>query len=176
MIACLCGKQLQMAWLQRLPKIAKNTGIIGVTTPISAKLILYSPTSPAPSNTMSWLHNSLLGSGQAYKAETLQSNLKESRTLLRPYPRPSNFLENMVLSTGKKANTSWLSRVWWKATNDLTLHLCLNLRYWSQFHITASKQHYYPNILLYVPLAAYPSLTSSIFWMLGNTPNPDMSL
>ena len=51
-IACLRGNQLQMAWLQRLPNIAKNTGIFGVTTPISSKFILSSPASLAPSNEM----------------------------------------------------------------------------------------------------------------------------
>ena len=64
-IECLHGKQFQMVWLQRLPKIAKINGIIGVTTPISAQSILSSPTSPAPSNAISSLKHSLLGSGQA---------------------------------------------------------------------------------------------------------------
>ena len=64
-IACLSGKQLQMAWLKIPPKISKNTGIIGVTTPISAKSILSATTSLSPSNAMSLLQNLLLGSVQA---------------------------------------------------------------------------------------------------------------
>ena len=64
-IACLSGNQFEMVWLQRLPKIVKKNGIIGVTTPTYIQSILSSPTSPAPSNLMSLLQNSQLGSVQA---------------------------------------------------------------------------------------------------------------
>ena len=92
-ISFLYGKQFQMAWLQILPKISKNTCIIGVTTPISAQLILSSPTSPAPSNVMSLLQYSLLGSGELCTAKTLQLKFRDLRTLFRPSPRLSNWLE-----------------------------------------------------------------------------------
>ena len=151
-IACLSGNKLQLAWLQRLPKISKNTGIIGVTTPIYAKSILTSPISLAPSNVMLLLQNSLLGSGQACPGKTLQSKFKESWKILRPSPRPSNWLENQFPSTGKKVNTIWSSSVWWKATDYMTLHMFLNLRYLSQFHKTDSRRHYSPLIILYVLL------------------------
>ena len=105
-IECLHGKQFQMVWLQRLPKITKNNVIIGVTTPISAQYILSSPTSPALSNTVLSLQHLLLGSSQACTEKILQLKFTESRTLPRPYPRPSKWLESLVPSTGKKANTS----------------------------------------------------------------------
>ena len=91
-IACLCGKQFPMAWLQRLPNIVKNTGIICVTAPIFAKSMLSSPTSISPSNAMSSLHHFLLSPCQACTEKTQQSKFKGSRTLLRPSPRPSNWL------------------------------------------------------------------------------------
>ena len=153
-IACMRGNKLQLAWLQRLPKIAKNTGIIGVTTPISAESILSSPTSIAPSNMMSLLHHSLLVAGQACPAKILQSKFKDSWALSCLSPRPSNWLENQFPFTGKKANTSWSSSVWWKDANDLTLYMFLSSWYLSQFHRTASRQHYSPLMLSYVPLTA----------------------
>ena len=128
-IACLRGNKLQLAWLKRLPNIAKNNGIFGVTTPIYAKSILSSPTSLAPSNVMLLLQYLLLGSGQVCPKKTLQSKFNESCTLLRPSPIPSNWLENKAPSTGKKANTIWSSSVWLKATDYLTLHMFLNSCY-----------------------------------------------
>ena len=71
-ITYLHGKQLKMVWLQRLPKIAKNTGIIGVTTRISSTLIISYPTSLACSNVMSSLHHSLISSGRANMEKILQ--------------------------------------------------------------------------------------------------------
>ena len=104
-IACMHGNQFQMAWLQILPKIAKNTGIFGVNTPMSAQSILSSPTNPAPSNAMSLLQHQLIVLGQVCTSKTLQLKFRESRTLSCPSPRPSNWPENLVLSTGKNSNT-----------------------------------------------------------------------
>ena len=38
--------------------------------------------------------------------KTLQIKLKESQTISYPSPRPSNWMENLVPSIGKKENTS----------------------------------------------------------------------
>jgi hypothetical protein len=93
-IACLRGEQLPMAWLQRLPKTGKNTGIIGAPTPPHATSAPSSTTSPPPSNETSSLQLSLQGSGQVCMAEELRSKFKASQMLSRPSPRPSNWLEN----------------------------------------------------------------------------------
>ena len=80
-IACLRGNKLQLAWLKRLPNIAKNNGIFGVTTPIYAKSILSSPTSLAPSNVMLLLQYLLLGSGQVCpKKRYNQSSMSHVRS------------------------------------------------------------------------------------------------
>jgi hypothetical protein len=103
-IACLRGEQLPMAWLQRLPKTGKNTGIIGVPTPLHATSVPSLTTSPPPSKEISSSQLSLRGSGQVCTAEELRSKFKASRMRSRPSPRPSNWLENRVPSTGKRAS------------------------------------------------------------------------
>ena len=135
-------------------KYRQNTSIIGVTTPISAQSVLSSQTSPTPSNLMSLLHHFLIGLSQVCTGKTLQLKSKESRTLLRPSPIPSNWLETLFSSTNKKVNTSSSSNTWWNAIEALTPHICHNSKCQSYFSSTALKRRYSPMMLSYLLLDA----------------------
>ena len=103
-ISCLLGVQSPMELLTRPPVIDSNTGSTGVRMPASAG----STPSSATSHHSKWTSSSLpslRGSGVAFLAEDIKSVFQQSQRLSRPYPRPSNWLDNQVPSTGRKANT-----------------------------------------------------------------------
>ena len=102
-ISCLRGKQLPMESLLRLPKLVKNTGKHGPHMQQHAKLtpsLNTQTTSEEILSSMPLLH----GSGQVRTVEDLKSEFKESLMPFQPSARPSNWLENIVPSTGKTVN------------------------------------------------------------------------
>ena len=107
-ISCLRGKPLPLEQLLRLPVIAKNIGHTGAPMLPSSR---WTPSSEAPPRSTETLHSQplLLGSGRVATVEDLKSKFRESKTRLRPSPRPLNWLENAARSTEVKANTTSLS-------------------------------------------------------------------
>ena len=104
-ISSLRGKQLPLGSLLRLPKPGRNTGIIGATMPPCAKSTLSSPPLSLPLNGTSSSQPSLRGCGRVRTAEELKLEFQGSRMLSRPSPRPLNWLENKVPSTGRTKGT-----------------------------------------------------------------------
>ena len=137
--SCLRGGQLALASLLRLPTRGKNTGRNGPTLPQPA-------VSPHPSPT--WNHSSatsssaplLTRSGKGLLDVNVKCRFKQSRRRWRPYPRPSNWLENPAPSTGMqmKTTTSPLN-AWWKDNADKTHPPSHNSRSQSQLPTTATK-------------------------------------
>ena len=97
-IACLRGRLLPLAQLQRLPATGKNTGEHGNNMPQNAE---WTPTwSHAQPNSKKPSYVPLLhGSGRVQLEGGVRSVFKESLTPWQPSPRPSNWLENVVPST-----------------------------------------------------------------------------
>jgi hypothetical protein len=102
-ISCLHGVQSPMELLIRPPVIDSNTGITGINMPASAALTPSSATSRHSKLTLSSLPL-LQGSGLASTEEEIRSAFQQSQWLLRPFPRPSSWLENRVRSTAKRGN------------------------------------------------------------------------
>jgi hypothetical protein len=102
-ISCLRGTQSPMELLIRPPAIDSSTGTAGVSMPASA---VSTPSSAISrhSKSISSSLPSLQGSGRASTEEDIKSVFRRSRQLSRPSPRPSNWLENRVRSTGKKGS------------------------------------------------------------------------
>ena len=102
-IASLHGKLLPLASLLRLPKPGKNTGNTGQTTLPYTESTHSSQASRQSNKTLS-SPLSLRGCGQALSVEELKLELRESQMPSQPSPRPSNWLENRVRSTGATKN------------------------------------------------------------------------
>ena len=99
-ISCLQEQQLPMESLIRLPKLDKNIGTIGKPTHPSSTLIRSYKGQPSQTSTKKSSSAPLLqGSGQGLTEKDFKLKFKESRTRLRPSPRPYSWLENKVPST-----------------------------------------------------------------------------
>jgi hypothetical protein len=108
-ISCLRGEQLTMESLLRMPKVASNTGRTGRTTQDNGKKTPSSPMRQKLSKE-SFSQHLLQGSGQASTVEELKSAFQRSRKLSRPSPRPLNWQDNIVPSTGMRRLTSSRSK------------------------------------------------------------------
>jgi hypothetical protein len=103
-MSCLRGEQLTMESLLRLPQVGKNTGNTGQDMPDCSKKI-HSSQTPLPLNKESSSQLLLQGSGQGSTVEEMKSKFHQSVMRSQPSPRPSNWLENKVRSTGTKKRT-----------------------------------------------------------------------
>jgi hypothetical protein len=103
-ISCLRGTQSPMELLTRPPVIGSSTGNAGVHMPASVASTPSSAICRLSKRTSSSLP-SLQGSGQVSTVEDIKSAFRRSRQLSRPSPRPSNWLENQVQYTTKRAST-----------------------------------------------------------------------
>ena len=103
-ISCLRGEPLLMEQLRKLPKLGKNIGDTGQNTATNARWHHISPglTKPNKQHSLSPLQPE---SGPGLMASEIKSEFNQSRTLLRPSPRPSNWLDNKVPSTKRRENT-----------------------------------------------------------------------
>ena len=105
-ISCLRGEPLPMASLIRLPGLGQSTGTTGNNTPPSSNSTPSSATSRSHSSKKRWSSVHMEPElEQASTAEKSQFEFKESMTLSRPSPRPSNWLENVVPSTKRRKHT-----------------------------------------------------------------------
>ena len=100
-ISCLRGELLPMEQLLRLPGIEKSTGSAGANLQKNANVTLSSNLNQALNESSSY-KDLLLGSGQACTVAELKSKFRRSRTRSRPFPRPSNWLENQAPSIKTK--------------------------------------------------------------------------
>lgn len=102
-IACLRGRQLPLAQLQRIPRIVTNIGKHGKATAQNVRLTPIYWTAQHNKEILSSAP-SLLGSGLVPLEEDARSRHKESQMLWRQSQRPSNWLENKVPCTEETTN------------------------------------------------------------------------
>ena len=105
-ISCLRGEPLPMGSLIRLPGLGKNIGTTGKTMQQCATST-HSSETPLSHNSKKKLSFAPMvhGSGRVITEEESKSVFKELTTRLRPSPRPSNWLENVVPSTKRRKHT-----------------------------------------------------------------------
>jgi hypothetical protein len=108
-MSCVRGDLSTMESLLRLPRAVLNTGGNGKATHKPGKET-HSCLMPLNSKKASSSQHLLQGSGRASTVEVLKSEFLPSQRPSRPYPRPSNWQDNQVRSTGLMRRTSYQSK------------------------------------------------------------------